>query len=306
MAHYRLLAVHAHPDDEASKGAATLARYAAEGHQVMVATLTGGERGDVLNPTITDPAIAQNLHAVRVREMAASAAVLGVQHRWLGFIDSGLPEGDPLPALPAGSFATIDPYEAAEPLVRLIREFRPHVILTYDENGGYPHPDHIHTHLVSMVAWRQAGNPAAFPAAGTPWAPFKIYYDRNLTRERFIALHEEYERRGLSSPYADFLDGWGKERGAGFDRVTTRVECGRYFGQREQALRAHATQIDPNSIFFFTPLDIQRAAWPWEHFELAATRVPVTLPEEGLFTQLPADTEVDARAARHCSALSSV
>lgn len=100
MAKYRLLAVHAHPDDEASKGAATLARYADEGHTVMVATLTGGERGDVLNPTITDPAIREHLHDVRIQEMAASASILGVHHRWLGFVDSGLPEGDPLLNLP--------------------------------------------------------------------------------------------------------------------------------------------------------------------------------------------------------------
>lgn len=296
MAKYRLLAVHAHPDDEASKGAATLARYADEGHDVMVATLTGGERGDVLNPTITDPEIFENLHEVRIGEMAASAAALGVQHRWLGFVDSGLPEGDPLPELPEGSFATLDPYEAAEPLVRLIREFRPHVIITYDENGGYPHPDHIQTHRVSMIAWREAANAEAFPEAGEPWAPFKIYYDRNLTRERFIAIHEEYERRGLPSPYAALLEEWGKDKGKGFDRVTTRVECGDYFDRREDALHAHATQIDPASVFFFAPLDIQRAAWPWEHFELAGTRIPVTLPEEGLFGQLPENPDEDAAA----------
>ena len=80
--------------------------------------------------------------------------------------------------------------------------------------------------------------------------------------------------------------------------MTTRVECGDYFGHREKALQAHATQIDPASVFFFAPLDIQRAAWPWEHFELASTRVPVSLPEKGLFTQLPENTEIDASTIR--------
>ena len=298
MAKYRLLAVHAHPDDEASKGAATLARYADEGHTVMVATLTGGERGDVLNPTITDPAIREHLHDVRIQEMAASASILGVHHRWLGFVDSGLPEGDPLLNLPEGSFASLDPYTAAEPLVRLIREFRPHVIITYDENGGYPHPDHIQAHRVSMIAWHEAGNPAAFTDSGRPWQAFKIYFDRNLTRERFKAFDKEYQRRHLASPYGELLDKWGKDKGRGFERATTCVECGDYFAQREKALQAHATQIDPTSVFFFAPLDIQRVAWPWEHFELASTRVPVSLPEKGLFTQLPENTEIDASTIR--------
>ena len=140
----RLLAVHAHPDDEASKGAATMASYAAAGAKVMVATCTGGERGDVLNPGAAgDPAAKRDLAGLRRREMASSQAALGIEHRWLGFMDSGLPEGDPLPELPAGCFALRPLQTAAAPLVKLVREFRPHVIISYDENGGYPHPDHI-------------------------------------------------------------------------------------------------------------------------------------------------------------------
>ncbi|HHY07064.1 MAG: mycothiol conjugate amidase Mca [Lawsonella sp.] len=287
MAHYRLLAIHAHPDDEASKGAATMARYSAEGHDVMVATLTGGERGSVLNSTITDPKIFENLQEVRVAEMAKSAEILGVQHRWVGFVDSGLPEGDPLPPLPEGSFATLDVCDAVEPLVRLIREFRPHVLMTYDERGGYPHPDHIQTHKASMLAWHIAGNPQQFPDSGEPWAPYKFYYDRNLTKERFAAFHNEMVKRGMDSPYADLLSRWGKNRETGYDRVTTFVECADYFPHREAALKAHATQVDPGSSFFFAPIEIQQAAWPVENFELAATRVPVTVPENGLFTGIP-------------------
>ncbi len=138
----RLMAVHAHPDDESSKGAATMARYVAEGVNVLVVTCTGGERGDVLNPRLKDdPHIAANIHAVRRAEMEAARAILGVDQAWLGFVDSGLPEGDPLPPLPEGCFALQDVEAAAGTLVQLIREFRPHVITTYDENGGYPHPD---------------------------------------------------------------------------------------------------------------------------------------------------------------------
>src|SRR4029079_6528391 len=101
----RLMAVHAHPDDESSKGAATTARYAAEGARVMVVTLTGGERGDILNPAMDIPEVSGRVHEVRRAEMSRDTEILGVEHRWLGYVDSGLPEGDPLPPLPEGSFA---------------------------------------------------------------------------------------------------------------------------------------------------------------------------------------------------------
>ena len=91
----RLMAVHAHPDDESSKGAATLARYVDEGHRVLVVTLTGGERGDILNPSMDLSDVDGRIAALRRGEMASAAEILGVEHHWLGFVDSGLPEGDP-------------------------------------------------------------------------------------------------------------------------------------------------------------------------------------------------------------------
>src|ERR1700733_6620951 len=139
----RLMAVHAHPDDESSKGAATMARYVREGAQVLVATLTGGERGSILNPAMDRPEITADIGRVRREEMARAREILGVDQRFIGFTDSGLPEGDPKPPLPEGCFALADVAEAAGPLVQAIREFRPHAMLTYDEQGGYPHPDHI-------------------------------------------------------------------------------------------------------------------------------------------------------------------
>ncbi len=128
----RLMAVHAHPDDESSKGAATMARYVAEGHEVMVVTCTGGEAGSILNPALEGrPEVLANLPEVRRAEMARAAKILGIQHRWLGFVDSGLPEGDPLPPLPEGCFALVPLEESTEALVRVVREFKPHVIVTY-------------------------------------------------------------------------------------------------------------------------------------------------------------------------------
>jgi mycothiol S-conjugate amidase len=172
----RLMAVHAHPDDEASKGAATLARYADEGHRVMVVTLTGGERGDILNPAMDLPDVHGRISEIRRDEMAKAASILGVEHHWLGFVDSGLPKGDLPQPLPEGCFAQVPLEESTEPLVRVVREFRPHVMITYDENGGYPHPDHIRCHQVSVAAYEAAGDYCRFPGAGEPWAVSKLYY----------------------------------------------------------------------------------------------------------------------------------
>src|SRR6478609_1074572 len=164
------MAVHAHPDDESSKGAATSARYADQGVDVLVVSCTGGERGDVLNPNLKDdPHIARDLAQVRRDEMKRAQEILGVQHTWLGFVDSGLPEGDPLPPLPEGCFALQDVEVAAERLVRLIRKQKPQVVVTYNELGGYPHPDHIMTHKITVAAFDAAGDPDRYPDAGEPW-----------------------------------------------------------------------------------------------------------------------------------------
>jgi mycothiol S-conjugate amidase len=205
----RLMAVHAHPDDESSKGAATMARYAREGVDVMVATLTGGERGSILNPAMERPEVLASLPQIRREEMARAREILGVQQRFLGFIDSGLPEGDPKPPLPEGSFGLVPLPEAAAPLVGLVREFRPHVILTYDENGGYPHPDHIKTHQVAVEAFEAAADPDRYrDAGGEPWQPLKMYYFVSFHQAKYVALHAELVRRGLDSPYSKIFEQW--------------------------------------------------------------------------------------------------
>ncbi|APU12884.1 mycothiol conjugate amidase Mca [Actinoalloteichus fjordicus] len=279
----RLMTVHAHPDDESSKGAATLVRYVAEGHDVMVVTCTGGEAGSILNPAMDRPEIAENITAVRRQEMAAAAEILGVQHRWLGFVDSGLPEGDPLPPLPEGCFALVDLDVSTEELVRVVREFRPHVMVTYDENGGYPHPDHIRCHEVSMAAFDAAGDPERFPSAGEPWQPKKLYYSHGFSRAKMTTFHEELIARGIESPYGEWLANWDESRPDVMERVTTRVRCEEHFEARDAALIAHATQIDPNSRWFAVPLDVQREVWPTEEYELVRSLVDATLPEDDLF-----------------------
>ncbi|BDZ59181.1 mycothiol conjugate amidase Mca [Barrientosiimonas endolithica] len=294
----RLMAVHAHPDDESSKGAATLAKYVAEGHEVLVVSCTGGERGDVLNPRLQDdPQILRELPEVRRREMAAAAEILGIDHHWLGFVDSGLPEGDPLPPLPEGCFA-LEPLDiTVEALVREVRRFRPHVMTTYDENGGYPHPDHIMCHVVSVAAFRAAGDPEAYPHAGPAWQPLKLYYDRGFSRAKLEAFHEALISAGQESPYAEWIAGW-KDRPEG--RITTRVQVADYFEQRERALLAHATQVDPDGNFFRISREMQAQVWPTEDFDLTLSYVP--LPDDGdeddLFAGLGTTAEADERATR--------
>ncbi|MET8558897.1 mycothiol conjugate amidase Mca [Streptomyces sp. NPDC004959] len=281
----RLMAVHAHPDDESSKGAATMAKYVAEGVDVLVVTCTGGERGSILNPKLQgDAYIEENIHEVRRKEMDEAREILGVQQTWLGYVDSGLPEGDPLPPLPEGCFALVDVEEAAGRLVREIRSFRPQVITTYDENGGYPHPDHIMTHKISMVAFEGAADAERFPEAefGPVFQPAKLYYNQGFNRQRTEALHEALLARGLESPYGDWLKRW--EESERTERtLTTFVPAADYFEIRDKALIAHATQIDPDGGWFRVPMEVQKEVWPTEDFELAKSLVETSLPEDDLF-----------------------
>jgi mycothiol S-conjugate amidase len=283
----RLMAVHAHPDDESSKGAATMARYVHEGIPVLVVTCTGGERGSVLNPALDTPAVVARLPEIRRQEMERAREILGVRQEWLGFQDSGLPEGDPPPPLPDDCFARIPLEDATRPLVRLIREFRPHVVTTYDENGGYPHPDHVKTHEISIAAFEAAGDQARFPGEGPgPWEPMKLYYHLTFHKARLTALHEAMLARGLESPYGEWLKNW-EDRLEDAGRLTTRVPCGEWFATRDAALLAHATQVDPTGRWFSVPLDLQRQAWPTEDYQLARSHIEVgPLPEDDLFAGL--------------------
>jgi mycothiol S-conjugate amidase len=312
----RLMAVHAHPDDESSKGAAMMAAYEEAGAEVMVVTCTGGERGDLLNPAYGDTVrLDRDITGVRRAEMDEAGAALGIEHRWLGFMDSGLPEGDPLPPLPFGCFATVPLDRATAPLVRVIREFRPHVLISYDEIGGYPHPDHIKSHEITVEAYRAAGDPARFPGLGEPWTPSKLYYDRAFNPDKYRALHEAYLAAGEESPFTERMawyeklvaeeraareaddaaeagpEGPGEQsRPARFritdHRVTTQIDVADYLERRDAALRAHRTQVDPTGHFFAAPNSLLRRTWPWEDYVLIDSRVETTLPETDLFTGL--------------------
>lgn len=279
----RLMAVHAHPDDESSKGAATLARYARDRVEVLVVTCTDGERGDILNPFFGQPGSSAQIAALRRAELDMARQILRVRQVSLGFADSGLPKDGTLP-LPAGCFA-LQPLDlVAQALVRAVRAFRPHVIVTYDATGGYPHPDHVKCHEVAVEAFNSAGDPARYAAAGQPWQPLKLYYHAAFHKARFVAIHEEMKRRGLASPYADWVNDW-RARALGLPppQITTRVRCGDFFPVRNQALLAHASQINPHGFWFACPVEVEQVAWPTEDYQLAMSLVATEIPEDDLF-----------------------
>ena len=297
------MAVHAHPDDESSKGAATYAYYLDRGVDVMVVSCTGGERGSVLNEGL-EPRIwaERDMAGLRRVEMTAAQAAVGFEHRWLGYADSGWIEpgsGDPLPV---NSFGAIPVETSAAPLVKLIREFKPQVLVTYDEQGGYPHPDHIRCHEISAFAYEAAADPEAYPETGPAWAVSKLYYDRIMNPAKFEAVFELLTAEEPESPVLKQL-GEIRERmneraaaeasaaeaaGSSSDApvpapVLVSIPAVDFFDVRDAALRAHASQVAPDHPFFFWPNDLQKRAWPYEDFELARARIEVPSPETDLF-----------------------
>jgi mycothiol S-conjugate amidase len=282
------MAVHAHPDDESSKGAATYAYYRSRGVEVMVVTCTGGERGDVLNEELAHRAMAErDLPGLRRQEMAAAQAIMGADQRWLGYMDSGMASDDG--TVPANSFADIPVEISTEPLVRLVRSFRPHVMVTYDENGGYPHPDHIRSHVIGVEAYAAAADPARYADVGEPWQVSKLYYERIMNSRRFTSLYELLTQHEPESPLIARIEemrGWMQDRPY---LGTTQVPAGEFFQARDDALRAHASQVAPDNPFFFWPNDLLQRAWPFEDYQLIDSKVETTMPETDLFAGIDAE-----------------
>jgi mycothiol S-conjugate amidase len=225
------------------------------------------------------PEVRANIHEVRRRELETAAGILGYDELvWLGYRDSGMPD-TPENADPR-CFARADLDEALGRLVGVIRRERPHVVVTYpDRQEGYPHPDHLRVHDISILAFDAAGDPDKYPEAGDPWQPLKLYYTM-WSRERIMAMHEKLLELGLESPF----DKRWFERPSQDDRITTRVEIGGYYGQRKQALLAHATQIDPESPFWFAlPDDVAAGVHPYDDYLLARSLVDSEVPEDDLF-----------------------
>ena len=258
-----------------------MARYASEGARVVLVCATGGEEGDILNPRMDRPGIKERMAELRKAELETACDILGVESvHHLGYRDSGMPDspGNKNP----DAFTNADPEEAVGKLVAIIRAERPEVVLSYDESKGYEHPDHIRVHEWGRRAFEEAGDSDAFPEAGAPWTPSKLYYFATFTKQRMVALHEAAEAEGIESPYLGWLEHWDE---IGFEepKISTQVDVGDYVELRTKALLAHATQIDPDSFWFAVPDEIQKKVYPWEDYTLIASTVPTTEPEDDLF-----------------------
>ena len=274
-----VLTVHAHPDDEASKGAPTMAMYAQQGVRTVLVCCTGGEEGDVNNPALKEPG--QPFHGLdaaeekallarlRPAELDAAAKVIGFHHvEMLGYRDSGMADS-PTNNNPS-CFHMADMNEAVGKLVAVIRRERPQVLVTYNEDQrGYPHPDHLKVHDISVLAFDRAADDEWYPEAGEPWQPVKMYYS-TWSRMRLTAIHEAQLRLRGKSP---FDETW-------FDRldldsqITTRIPVAQFMYARSGALRAHKTQVDENEPFWFGLSDDELAeVYPFDDWVLAKSLV---------------------------------
>jgi len=298
------MTVHAHPDDEASKGAPTLAKYHADGARTILVCCTGGEEGDLQNPTLREPG--QPFHeltpeqerelvvSMRPAELQRSAEVIGFDEVvMLGYRDSGMADSEPNEHPDCFHQADID--EATGRLVALIRRTKPQVLITYnDDQAGYPHPDHLRVHDISLLAFDRAGDPSWYPDAGEPFQPLKLYYS-TWSRRRLVAMHEGLLKHRGESP---FDDKWF-ERPDTDHRVTTRIDVGEFMWARTQSLKAHATQVDPTAAFWFGLSDDELAEiYPWEDWILARSLVG-DIPshddvEHDLFQGIDVDAEVSS------------
>jgi len=293
----RLLLVHAHPDDETINQGATMAKYAAEGRGVTLVTCTAGEMGEVLVPDLEHLAYERDggLGEHRRTEIADAMAALGVtDHRWLGgfgrYHDSGMqwhPDGHAIAAdeVPPSAFWHADLTEAATLLVEVIREVRPQVLVTYDEFGGYGHPDHIQAHRVAMYGAQLAAVPSYRRDLGEAWDVAKIYWgamSESRMRDGLRRLREAgdtttFEGMDPDGPLPPFV--------TADEDLTAAVQADDYVEHKLAALRAHATQVATDGPFFALSNNVGNQVWGTEFFRLAKG-TPGPVGEDGLETDL--------------------
>ncbi len=279
-----ILCFHAHPDDEASKGASTIARYVEQGVRCILVCCTGGEEGEIMNPAVDTPEVQAKLGEVRAAELAASVEAIGFDEVvMLGHRDSGM-EGSEANQHPE-AFGAQPLQDVVDEFVALIRQYRPEVVISYpDTRPDYPHPDHIRVYEASVAAFEQAGDPATADRLGEPFEPAKLYYSR-FPVEFIAAMHARHLELGVESPYEER---W-LERLDRIKPASTAIDVEGYMDVRDAALLAHATQIDPTSKFWFALTEAERhAVHPVEYFDLALTRVGRSeVVERDLFERVP-------------------
>jgi N-acetyl-1-D-myo-inositol-2-amino-2-deoxy-alpha-D-glucopyranoside deacetylase len=293
----RLLLVHAHPDDESIGQGATMAKYAAEGRGVTLVTCTAGEMGEILVPDLEHLAADREdgLGPHRREELASAMKALGVtDHRFLGgfgtYRDSGMKWHEDGHAVAADetdprAFANADLTEASDHLVAVIREVRPQVLVTYDQFGGYGHPDHIQAHRVATYGAALAAVPSYRPDLGAAWDIPKVYWgamSESRMRESLRALRDagdttSFEGMDPDGPLPHFV--------TPDEHLAAGVDATEYVDAKMAALAAHATQITTDGPFFALSNNVGATAWGVEYYRLAKGQVG-EVGEDGLETDL--------------------
>jgi LmbE family N-acetylglucosaminyl deacetylase len=302
-----LMTVHAHPDDETIGTGGTMAKAVAAGRRVILVTCTRGEQGEIVVPEMDTPDNHRRLGEIRAGELERAMGLLGVTE-WenLGYHDSDM-MGRP-GNLDPRNFWQADLDDAARRLVWLIRRYQPDVITTYNEFGGYGHPDHIRTHDVAVRAYPRAGDPAWYPEqlaaehGGTgpsveegglaPWTPSKLYEQATPASVR-KAMNERLEELGLESFWLPPKDAT-PEQLAEFEaymakmlvpdeEITTRVDIGDFVDRKWAALHEHVTQISEDNPFMRFGLEGWREFWSTESYILRESTIAGTTPETDLF-----------------------
>ncbi|MDT3441245.1 MULTISPECIES: N-acetyl-1-D-myo-inositol-2-amino-2-deoxy-alpha-D-glucopyranoside deacetylase [unclassified Pseudofrankia] len=268
----RVLFVHAHPDDEVIGTGITIAAYAARPDtHVTLVTCTLGELGEVLAPELVNlrSDLGDQLGGYRIGELERACAALGLaDHRFLGgagrFRDSGM-MGTPGNDDPRCLWQA-DLTEATVELVRVVREVRPQVLVSYDANGAYGHPDHIRAHQITVAAFTAAADPAFAPEAGAPWAPSKLY--ETAVPKSFVQRGVEYFAEDENSPFHGATSADDIPMGVPDEQITTQVEAPEFLSAKIAAMRAHRTQIAVDGFFFALADGVGREAFGIDHYVL--------------------------------------
>ena len=285
---FTLLMVHAHPDDESSGTGGLLRLAAQQGHTTIVITCTNGELGDVKDPTLSlnpseNPADRARLGAVRRKELVKACAVLDVTHLYtLGYHDSGM-QGTETNKAPY-AFVNADPDDVIGRLVGLIRQHRPHVVITYDDNGGYGHPDHIMSHRMTMAALDAAADDTHYPESGVPWDVPKVYYTawaRSEMLRAFKVMHLLGRPTPLRNPDFD-----PDTLGCPDELITTKIDIRAVMRDKQRALFTHRSQMGSSHFFrWFIRLG---GRWFYRYESLRCVRSPYPIQplESDIFSGL--------------------
>ena len=271
MSTKRLLGIFAHPDDEGLIGGALL-HYNTLGVETGLVYATRGEVGEISDPILATP---ENLGQVREQEMRAAADVLNVRHLWfLGYRDSGM-AGTPTNEDPR-AFIKARLAEVIGKLVAIIREFRPQVIITFDETGGYGHPDHTAIYRYTTIAFHAAADAIQYPELGPAHAVSKLYYV-SFARRQFQMMTEWLQEQEYESFFKD-LD--PNTLGLPDDQISVVLDVEQWQSTKHHAWALHRTQLNPNTPLARLPLELQRKFRATECYQLATTRVGSDMPGE--------------------------